>query len=154
MSSLRDAIRLTDGELAVLFDEVRTFSLATNGADGFPHVTAMWFAIVDGKISFWTYRKAQKTRNLRRDPRLTCLFEAGEHYNELRGAMVKGRAELFDDYDTALRIGVAVAQRYNPGLTAEAAEAAAARQAGKRTAVQVETQSVASWDHRKIGRAR
>ncbi len=152
MSSPRDAIRLTEDELASLLDEVGTFALATNGPDGFPHVTAMWFAMVDGRISFWTYRKAQKTRNLRRDPRLSCLFEAGTRYDELRGAMVKGHAELFDDYDTALRIGTAVARRYHPEITVEAAEAIAARQAAKRTGVQVLPVTVASWDHRKLGR--
>jgi len=27
------------------------------------------------RIAFWTFAKAQKTLNLRRDPRITCLLE-------------------------------------------------------------------------------
>ncbi len=151
MPSLRERIRLTDAELALLYDEVQTFTLGTIGHDGVPHLTAMWFVVVDGTITFWTYRKAQKTVNLRRDPRLSCLFDAGDTYNELRGAMVQGRAELTDDYDDVLHIGAAVGRRYNPTMTHAESEEWAARQAAKRTGVRVAVENVASWDHRKLG---
>lgn len=151
MPSLRQQIRLDDAELAILYDEVRKFTLGTIGRDGVPHLTAMWFTLVDGEITFWTYRDAQKTLNLRRDPRLSCLFEAGDMYNELRGAMVRGRARMTDDYDEVLRIGVAVRRRYHPGVDQVTAEEWVARQAGKRTGVRVEVENVVSWDHRKLG---
>ena len=50
----------------------------------------MFYALLDGRIAFWTYRTSQKARNLARDPRLTCLVEDGEDYFELRGVQVAG----------------------------------------------------------------
>ena len=150
MPSVRDQIRMDDAEFSALLNEVHTFSLATIGDGGRPHLTAMWFAVADGMVSFWTFTKSQKTLNMRRDPRVTCLFEAGRTYDELRGAMVEGTAHLLDDDDDALRIGALVAMRYNPALTRSEATRVAGHQAGKRTGVQIEVTNVASWDHRKL----
>jgi len=151
VATTRASIQMNDAELRTLYDEVRTIALGTVGRDGSPHLSAMWFARLDGKISFWSYTTAQKTVNLGRDRRVSCLFEAGEAYDELRGALVRGRAVLFDDYGDALRIGAAVAMRYNPGIDQEAAERVAARQAAKRTGIQVDIEDIVSWDHRKLG---
>ena len=45
----------------------------------------MWYAIIDGAPCFWTFAKSQKVVNLRRDPRITCMVEAGDEYSDLRG---------------------------------------------------------------------
>lgn len=71
MPSSRDQIRMTDREIAEFLAQGRTLAVATNTLDGAPHLVAMWYALIDGKITFWTYRKSQKAVNLRRDPRLT-----------------------------------------------------------------------------------
>lgn len=50
-------------------------SLATNGHDGYPQVTATWFVLGDDgviRISINTAR--QKLKNLQRDPRATLYF--------------------------------------------------------------------------------
>ena len=50
----RGQIVLTDDELHQLLAGSRTMTMATIGADGQPHLVAMWFAIVDGEICFET----------------------------------------------------------------------------------------------------
>jgi PPOX class probable F420-dependent enzyme len=149
MPSQRERIRMTDEEIKEFLDTEKTLQVASIGADGTPHLVPMWFAVIHGRIAFWTYAKAQKTINLRRDPRITCLVEAGESYGELRGVSITGRAELADDYDTVFDVGAAVYARYQGEMT-DASRAGVEAEARKRVAVFVNPEKIASWDHRKL----
>jgi PPOX class probable F420-dependent enzyme len=148
-SSKRDRIRMSDAEVAALLDEQRTMSVATINADGWPHLVAMWFVVLDGAVHFWTYGKSRKAVNLRRDPRLTCLVEAGEGYGELRGVQVVGRAALSDASQDVSRVAEALFARYT-GPVDDGVRAALATQIPKRVAVRVEPHETVSWDHRKL----
>src|SRR2546422_10969099 len=110
--SRRDQIRMTDEEIRAFLEEQRTLQVATIDHDGYPHLVAMWYVLVNNEIAFWTYARSQKVVNLRGDPRLTCMVEEGEHYNELRGVQIKGRAGMHDDYETVLRLGELTWARY------------------------------------------
>src|SRR5580698_2768409 len=90
----RSQITLTADEIGELLSGVRSLTMASIGPDGQPHLVAMWFAVLDGDICFETKAKSQKAVNLRRDPRITCLAEDGDVYDELRGVAVEGRAEV------------------------------------------------------------
>src|SRR5579859_7162440 len=90
----RDQIRMNDEEIRAFLEEQRTLQVATIDHDGFPHLVAMWYVLIDNEIAFWTYAKSQKALNLRRDPRLTCLVETGTSYEQLRGVQIKGNAVL------------------------------------------------------------
>src|SRR5437870_11710884 len=103
--SRRDQIRMTDEEIRAFLEEQRTLQAATIDHDGYPHLVAMWYVLVNNEIAFWTYARSQKVVNPHRDHRLTCMVEEGEHYNELRGVQRKGRAVTPDDYEARLRIG-------------------------------------------------
>ncbi|MDE3231108.1 MAG: pyridoxamine 5'-phosphate oxidase family protein [Chloroflexota bacterium] len=156
MPSSRDQIRMTDREIAEFLAQGRTLAVATNTLDGAPHLVAMWYALIDGKITFWTYRKSQKAVNLRRDPRLTCMLESGATYGDLRGIQLQGRATLVEDTETVRAIGEAIYRR-NASADGELTPAQLqiiAAQAPKRIAVIVEPASVASWDHAKLGALR
>ena len=147
----RDMIRMNDEEIRAFLEEQYTLQVATIDHDGWPHLVAMWYALVDGQIVFWTYAKSQKAVNLRRDPRLTCLVETGKRYDELRGVQIKGRAILNDDRETVQRIGEVIYARYSGGTLNEATRQMVAAQAAKRVLVFVEPVEVVSWDHRKLG---
>ena len=149
MPSQRERIRMTDEEVAEFLATERTVQVASIGPDGTPHLVPMWFAVIDGRIVFWTFAKAQKTLNLRRDPRITCLLEAGDSYGELRGVSITGQAEIHDDYDTVFEVGAAVYARYQGDMT-HASRAGVEAEAKKRVAVFVNALKTASWDHRKL----
>ena len=149
MPSQRERIRMTDEEVAEFLATERTLQVASIGPDGTPHLVAMWFTVIDGRIVFWTYAKSQKTVNLRRDPRVTCLVEAGESYGELRGVSITGRAEIADDYDTVFKVGAAVYGRYQGDMT-HASRAGVEAEAQKRVAIFINPVKTASWDHRKL----
>ena len=149
MPSLRERIRMTDAEAAEFLATERTVQVASIGPDGTPHLVPMWFALIDGRIAFWTYAKSQKALNLRRDPRITCLVETGDSYGELRGVSITGRADIADDYETVFDVGAAVYARYQGDMN-HASRQGVENEARKRVAIFVNPEKVASWDHRKI----
>ena len=151
MASKRSAITMTDDEVQAYLAEQTVLNVATIGPSGHPHLVAMWFAIVDGQVAFWTFGKSQKVLNLRRDPRITCLVESGDTYSTLRGVELVGAARVVDDFDHVLRIGLAVGAKYNVGAATDASTALAAGQARKRLGIVVDVERVVSWDHTKLG---
>ena len=60
--SRRDQIRMTEQEIAQFLAQGRTLAVATIGVDGAPHLVAMWYTLIDGKIAFWTYAKSMQTK--------------------------------------------------------------------------------------------
>jgi len=109
----------------------------------------MWYGFFDGKPAFWTYARSQKTRNLERDNRITCMVEAGESYDQLRGVMLVGRATILRDAEAVMQVGESVYERYNGPITDET-RPLVAHMGRKRVAVCIEVERVVSWDHRKL----
>src|SRR5919112_443393 len=130
--------------LAAFLDEERTVTCATFGPRGFPHLMPLWYVVRDGDVWAWTYAKSQKVRNLERDPRATLQVEAGERYEELRGAMLECDVTIHRDVDTVLGVGLALAARY--GLD----ERPVRTQAPKRVALEFRARRTASFDHRML----
>jgi PPOX class probable F420-dependent enzyme len=125
--------------------------VATINHDGRPHVVAMWYAIFEGAVTFWTYAKSQKVVNLRRDPRITCLMEKGDQYTELRGVEIVGTARIIEDPEEVVRFGVVEFERYQGVKVTDATMPGVQRMAQKRVLVQVIPEKYVSWDHRKLG---
>lgn len=148
--SRREQIAMTEAEIDDYLGGGRTLQVASLNADGTPHLVAMFYAIVDGRIGFWTYGKSQKAVNLRRDPRLTVMVESGEAYEELRGVTVTGRARIVDDRQMVQAFGEVLYPRYFGELN-DAASAGVAHTAAKRVVVYVEPVRTVSWDHAKLG---
>jgi len=149
--SRRDQIKMTESEVQAFLQEQRTMSIATIGRDGRPHVVAMWFAFLDGVPSFWTFAKSQKVLNLRRDARITCMVEAGDTYDQLRGVELVARAEIIEDLEEVQRFGIAEFERYQNTKVTEALMPQVRLMANKRVVVKIHTERVVSWDHRKLG---
>lgn len=146
----RASIAMSDAELTEFLAEPHTLQVATINRDGTPHLVAMYYAVIDGRVAFWTYGKSQKVRNLERDPRLTVMVETGGSYNELRGVQVNGRAVLATDPETVVAVGEALYPRYFGELD-DAARQGVAWSGRKRVAIFVDPVRVTSWDHRKLG---
>ncbi len=146
----RSQVAMTDEEILAFIPTQRTANLVTLGATGHPHAVAMWFAFIDGVIWFETKAKAQKTVNLRRDPRATVLIEDGLTYDSLRGVSLEGRCEVIDDPDALWAVGVSVWERYNGPYTDEM-KPFVEMMLNKRVAIRFDVERTRSWDHRKLG---
>src|SRR5499427_5871800 len=125
MPSQREQIRMTDDEVGAFLAERRKLHVATLDRHGTPHLMPMYFLVVDGAVTFWTYTASQKIVNLRRDPRITVMAEDGEAYFDLRGVQIAGRAHLDADPEAVLRFGERLYERQF-GLVGEAARASVA----------------------------
>ncbi len=118
--------------------------------DGSIHAVAMWYGFLDGCVTVETKAKSQKVQNLRRDPRLTLLFEDGDYYEELRGVELVGQAEIVDDPDKLWQLGISVYERYN-GPYSDELKPILEIMLHKRVAVKLNVERTVSWDHRKLG---
>jgi PPOX class probable F420-dependent enzyme len=140
----RAAIAMSEAEVAAFLDAGRVLTVATTGRDGWPHLMPLWYLVRDGECWAWTYAKSQKVRNLERDARCTLQVEAGDSYDQLRGAMLKCAAAIHRDADVVAGVGTALGARYGGGGHVTAAHAS------KRVALQFVVKEIASFDHRKI----
>lgn len=141
---------MSEAEVAELMSAQRKLQLGTINPDGTPHMVTMFYAMVDGKIAFWTYRSSQKAKNMARDPRVTCLLELGEDYFELRGALIYGKVEVVTDPNRVRYVGSEVVKRMMGLQDEDAIAPFVEATAAKRHAYLVEPTRVASWDHRKM----
>ncbi|TDE30102.1 pyridoxamine 5'-phosphate oxidase [Nonomuraea mesophila] len=146
----RARIAMSDDDATAFLEAARKLQLATINRDGTPHLVTMFYGLSEGRIAFWTYAKAQKARNLARDPRVTCLVESGDAYDELRGVLVYGRAARLDDRDRVMDVGMMVARRTTPGVPDELLRPYVEKTGLKRVAYVVERTKVVSWDHRRL----
>jgi PPOX class probable F420-dependent enzyme len=152
MVNQRSRIGLSADEQREIIEGARILQVASINPDGRPHLVPMWFVLDDaGRIAFTTYGRAQKVRNLERDPRLTVLAETGTAYNELRGVAIDATAELVRDPRVTARVLQLVGAKYagrprpEPNPAAEPPPAA-----HKRVTVIVHPGRVRTWDHRKL----
>ncbi len=140
-------------EQSAFWDEARTLHVASLNGDGTPHLVPMWFTKVGDQIGFWTYGRSQKVVNLRRDPRITIMAEAGDKYEELRGITVTGTAEIIDEREAVYDFGMNIFQRYWGPVEGDltAVRQGVETMGAKRVLIVVHPEDTASWDHRKLG---
>ena len=146
----RDLIKMTPDEVDAFLHERRSMTMSTISPDGSIHSVAMWYGFLEGAIAFETKRKAQKVKNLERDPRLTCLVEAGDSYDQLRGVSLVGTGEVIDDPARMWELGVSVFERYNAPYTEDLKPFVEAM-LNKRVVVKLHVTKTVTWDHRKLG---
>ena len=147
----RDRVAMTPAEVEQLLASQHKVQLATNGRDGFPHLVTMYYVLMDGLITFWTYRTSQKARNLDRDPRISCLVETGEAYFDLKGVLVQGTARRIEDPAAVIEIGRRISAVFSEPLTAgHGLTDYVEHAARKRFGYAVEPARVISWDHAKL----
>ncbi|MDG2301690.1 MAG: pyridoxamine 5'-phosphate oxidase family protein [Acidimicrobiales bacterium] len=138
-------------ELEQFITEQKSLQVATINRDGTPHLSTLWFDIVEGDVVFETFTKSQKIKNLERDPRISCLLEDGLVYEKLRGVQINGTAELHSDPATVHLYARGVMERNNPEIPGEMLDEAAESMSTKRTVVIIKAEHIATWDHTKLG---
>ena len=150
----RAQVAMSGDEVSSLLEQGRTATIATIGRGGIPHLVAMWYGLLDGKVYIETKAKSQKVVNLRRDARVSCWVEAGQSYDQLRGVAIEGTAVIIDDTssDEYWAAAVSVFERYQ-GPYAPELRPFVEQMMHKRVVVRIDPVRVRSWDHRKLGLA-
>ncbi len=142
---------MSETEIDDFISGQKSLQVATINRDSTPHLSTLWFDIVDGNIVFETFTKSQKIKNLERDNRISCLLEDGLEYEKLRGVQINGIAELYTESDDVHTLARGVMARNNPDIPEEMLDDIAKAMSAKRTAVVVKATKVISWDHGKLG---
>src|SRR2546428_6150765 len=137
----RQQMRLSPDEQAAFFRERKKAALATIDK-------AMNYFALDGAFCMTSYGKAQKVVNIRRNPKVALMIEAGDEYAELRGVMIRGRCEILED-EASVR--AAFEARARAQASASPVQPGALASAPKRVVLKIVPEKVISWDHRKLG---
>src|SRR5437763_9044274 len=140
----RPDIRLTPDEQAAFLRQNRKCALATVDKDGFPHVVAMNFVARDGAYYMTSYGKAQKVVNVRRNPKVGLMVEAGSAYAELKGVMVRGHCEILEGADAVQQVFAWSAEARGEPYSRPAG---ASRSAPKRGVLKIVPTKRTSWEH-------
>jgi PPOX class probable F420-dependent enzyme len=89
--------QLGDPKIQRFLDTKEIVVLATTKPDGAPLATAMWFLHDPATLTMISVANLQKVRNLRRDPRVCVVAEAGGGGKTICGVAVEGRADFLAD---------------------------------------------------------
>jgi PPOX class probable F420-dependent enzyme len=148
----RARIVMSADEIAQFLRRSRTATVASVGRDGRPHLAAMWYGIIGDAVYIETKAKSQKAVNLRRDPRMVFMVEAGTSYDTLRGVSLEGNCTIISESgdDEYWAAAVSVYERYT-GPYSDAARPIVEFMMTKRIVVKLVPDRVRSWDHRKLG---
>jgi len=142
----RRQIQLSPAEQEAFFAANRKAALATLDNDGYPHLVAMTYGVKDGAFYMTSYAKAQKVLNVRRNPKVGLMIEAGGSYAELKGVMVRGECEIIEG-EEAVRDAWAIIS--GPSATPRRRETNDS--AAKRVVLKVVPHRIVTWDHTKLG---
>ncbi|WP_267246345.1 pyridoxamine 5'-phosphate oxidase family protein [Streptomyces sp. PR69] len=142
-------IMMSPAELDAFLTEQRTCRVATVSADGRPHVSPLWFVWDAGSLWLYSLTRSRRWAELRRDPRLAVVVDAGEEYGQLRGVELSGTAVFVGE---APRTGAPCPELAAPerlfarrhfGLDAMPHD-------GRHAWLRLTPDAIASWDFRKL----
>jgi uncharacterized pyridoxamine 5'-phosphate oxidase family protein len=142
-------IAMSAAELDEFLRSERTCRVATAGTDG-PHLTALWFLWHDKTLWLTSITRAKRWAQLKKDPKVSVLVDAGQEYGELRGAELRGEVEFVGE---APRTGESVPELVEP-------EKLFARKYfgldqmyhdGRHAWLRLRPHTIVSWDFRKLG---
>jgi nitroimidazol reductase NimA-like FMN-containing flavoprotein (pyridoxamine 5'-phosphate oxidase superfamily) len=103
---------MTDDEVQEHTRRVPAGARRNFNEDGSVHVMPRLYVVLAGHLAFYADPTSRKIKNLRRDPRITCLVETGTDFSKLRAVQFAGHADVIDDRDTSLRVSETMLTRY------------------------------------------
>ncbi len=107
---------LADPRIQRFLNTKEVVILSTLQRSGAPLAMPMWFLHTPEALYMISVDGLQKVRNLRRDPRVCVVAEAGNRGAEIRGVILQGRAEFLTDPDERRPVVEALLRKYEPDL--------------------------------------
>ena len=131
-----------DEVYAWLDDGPQWIRLATVGRDGYPHVVPLGYFRLGDEIVL--NMRGQREANVRRNPKVSLVLDAGTKMNDLKGIVIQGDATLIEDPAERLELTRAAARARGVPADQLPTEARAGR-----TFARVRPVKIASWDNSK-----
>ncbi|HEX2277825.1 MAG TPA: pyridoxamine 5'-phosphate oxidase family protein [Candidatus Tectomicrobia bacterium] len=108
--------QLADARIQQFLSGKEVVVLCTVQRDGAPLAMPMWFLHTPEALYMVSVDGLQKVRNLRRDPRLCVVAEAGNRGAAIKGVVIQGRAEFIVDPAQRRPIVGQLLDKYDPDL--------------------------------------
>ena len=141
-------IAMSEQELNDFLTAERTCRVATVSPQG-PHNTPLWFVWDGAALWLTSIVKSQRWTDLQRDPRVAVIVDAGEQYNELRGAELRGRVEVVGEAprtgepnEELAPVELLMARKYHGSDTVH--------YDGRHAWLKLVPEKITSWDFRKL----
>jgi hypothetical protein len=106
----------------------------------------------EGRVVMTSFAKAQKVKNIERDPRASLLVESGEGYSDLKSVLLYCDVEILGGAEEVAQ-AMAIIQgstSLSKDFSSEMSEQARASYA-KRVVLRFTPFQTISWDHSKLG---
>ena len=104
--------KLNRQTMKIFLGEQKVCRLATVDRRGQPHVVPVWHILLDGDLYIETSPNSKKGRNLKANPKVALVVDAGDGFNAYKGVMIQGSVEFVKDKKMLARFREAMAQRY------------------------------------------
>jgi PPOX class probable F420-dependent enzyme len=98
--------------MKIFLGEQKVCRLATVDGRGQPHVVPVWHILLDGDLYIETSPNSKKGRNLKANPKVALVVDAGDGFNAYKGVMIQGSVKFVKDKKMLARFREAMAQRY------------------------------------------
>jgi nitroimidazol reductase NimA-like FMN-containing flavoprotein (pyridoxamine 5'-phosphate oxidase superfamily) len=108
--------QLADARIQRFLATKEVVVLSTLQRSGAPLAMPMWFLHTPEALFMISVDGLQKVHNLRRDPRVCVVAEAGNRGAEIRGVIVQGRVEFVVDPGQQRPIVEQLLRKYDPDL--------------------------------------
>jgi nitroimidazol reductase NimA-like FMN-containing flavoprotein (pyridoxamine 5'-phosphate oxidase superfamily) len=143
-------LSLEPRELEDFLTTQRTVRLATVDGQGRPQVVPLWFVWRGGTLFLNSTLGNLTVRNLEANPQVSAVVDDGEAYEQLRGAILRGRVERADDDPRIPSVAGAWSEKYMGGQPVPYGRWK------DRAWFRLTPDDITSWDFRKIpeGKAR
>jgi len=141
-------IAMTPEEVDAYLREQRTARVATVGADGGPHVSALWYVWDGTAIWLNSIVKSQRWVNVVRDARVSLLVDGGAEFMELHGVELLGKAEVVGEVPRGSDPDPAVAEAER--LFGDKYVGGTFVSDGRHAWLRVVPEKIVSWDFRKL----
>jgi hypothetical protein len=143
------AIAMTAEEVDGYLRTARTCRVGTVGADGAPHVSALWFVWDGSAVWLNSIVRSQRWVNVLRSPQVSVLVDGGDDFMELHGVEVIGEAKVVGDVPRTDGPDPALAEPER--LFGDKYAGGRFVSDGRHAWLRVVPDKVVSWDFRKIG---
>src|ERR1700694_2426254 len=99
----RQYIAMRDNELWSFIDSQKKLYVAFPMENGYPHVSPIWFCVLDKKLYLRTQDYKVKTQ-LARNGKACCTLDEGQAYRTLRGVIIWGSSRVLTEQPLIERI--------------------------------------------------
>ena len=108
--------QLIDARIQSFLATKEVVVLSTVQRSGAPLAMPMWFLHMPESLYMISVDGLQKVRNLRRDPRVCVVAEAGNRGAAIRGVVIQGHVEFVEEPEQRRPIVDHLLQKYDPDL--------------------------------------